>query len=195
MTHLLQVLDLVVNGPIKIHIRQLRALTIVRAFRTFKDLHDSELSKLEGERDCIEFVAPKPALMNPIYEIVKLFAGEFQNENFKNSIRKTFESTGSIPNRNDCIFKIYDECTFECKYALPIVPFNTQNRIYPKEEKVDDMTCGGKQKGNEINEKDYNTEEDVVESVCAYLDNIDDDEDDDEDEMDSLQKEIDESCN
>jgi hypothetical protein len=31
--------------------------------------------------------------------------------------------------------------------------------------------------------------------VCAYLDNIDDDGDDDEDEMDSLQKEIDESCN
>ena len=57
------------------------------------------------------------------------------------------------------------------------------------------MTCGGKQKGNENNEKDYNTEENVVESVCAYLDNIDDDEDDDEDEMDSLQKEIDESCN
>ena len=39
MTGLLQVLDLVVNGPIKAHIRRIRALRIVQAFHMFKDLY------------------------------------------------------------------------------------------------------------------------------------------------------------
>ena len=48
MTHLLQILDLIVNGPIKRHVRQWRANIIVTAFKKFKDLLDAEYLKPEA---------------------------------------------------------------------------------------------------------------------------------------------------
>ena len=42
MTAILQVLDLVVNGPLKSHVRQLRAKKIVRSFKEFKELYDQD---------------------------------------------------------------------------------------------------------------------------------------------------------
>ena len=45
MTAILQVLDLVVNGPLKAHIRHLRAMVIVESFKEFKAKYCEEQTK------------------------------------------------------------------------------------------------------------------------------------------------------
>lgn len=46
MTYILQVLDLVVNGPLKAHMRELRALRILEYFREYKVLYAAEQVKV-----------------------------------------------------------------------------------------------------------------------------------------------------
>jgi DDE superfamily endonuclease len=50
MTAILQVLDLVVNGPLKAHIRNNRANKIVQCFKEYKALFDENARKDVGER-------------------------------------------------------------------------------------------------------------------------------------------------
>ena len=45
MTAVLQVLDLVVNGPLKAHVRQLRAKRLVRSFKNFMELYRQDSEK------------------------------------------------------------------------------------------------------------------------------------------------------
>ena len=60
MTAILQVLDLVVNGPLKSHVRQLRAKRIVRSFQAFIERYRQNLEIDEGDRENPTFIPPKP---------------------------------------------------------------------------------------------------------------------------------------
>ena len=66
MTGILQVLDLIVNGPIKAHTRNLRGARIVAAFGEFKKLYDINMSKNILERTLLVFEAPKPEMMEGV---------------------------------------------------------------------------------------------------------------------------------
>ena len=50
MTAIIQVLDLVVNGPLKAHIRHLRAMVIVESFKVFKAKYCDEQTKPPKQR-------------------------------------------------------------------------------------------------------------------------------------------------
>ena len=107
MTAILQVLDLVVNGPLKAHIRNNRARKIVKCFRTFKDLCNLNSLKPSGEREVLTFEAPKPEMMECISDLIILFGpnGDFQKQKFKEGIISSFKKTGTIPS------SINDDCT------------------------------------------------------------------------------------
>ena len=57
MTGILQVLDLVVNGPLKAHTRTLRGARIVESFQKYKIFHDKEYRKEEDQRIILTFFA------------------------------------------------------------------------------------------------------------------------------------------
>ena len=84
----IKVLDLVVNGPLKAHIRNNRANKIVQCFKEFKVLFGENSRRNVGERDVINFVAPKPGMMECIDNLIQLFGpdGYFQKQKFKNGV-------------------------------------------------------------------------------------------------------------
>jgi len=93
MTSELQVLDLVVNGPIKAHIRKLRATRICKYFDSyreiFRDQRKLKVSKLP------KWEPPKPSLEECIKDMLNLIHTDFATHKFKESIRTSFISTGT----------------------------------------------------------------------------------------------------
>ena len=89
MTAELQVLDLVVNGPLKAHIRNKRALRLYNSFQEFK-------TNIEHNNN-VKFTAPKPSMTEGIKDLILLFEEQFSEVKFKNCINKTFISTGTLP--------------------------------------------------------------------------------------------------
>lgn len=97
MTAILQILDLVINGPLKAHVRNLRAWRIVAAFRIFKLLWEEEQKKNPSNRKKLAFVAPKPNMIESMHDLIALFANEFKKPNFIAGIASSFIKTGSVP--------------------------------------------------------------------------------------------------
>ena len=97
MTAILQVLDLVVNGPLKSHVRQLRAKRIVRSFKEFLVLHRKDLEKTESERENPTFTPPVSERIQAIVDLFQLFEKGYREEKFKNGIKSSFIKTGTIP--------------------------------------------------------------------------------------------------
>ena len=81
MTGVLQLLDLVVNGPLKAHTRNLRGARIVESFQTFKRLYEEVAAKDVQERTMPVFQPPKPNMLQGIQDLFDLIAGAFKEEN------------------------------------------------------------------------------------------------------------------
>lgn len=99
MTAILQVLDLVVNGPLKSHVRQLRAKRIVRSFKEYLVSYNNDLEKLEAERESPTFTPPEPDMVQAIIDLFQLFERGFKEDSFKNGIKSSFIKTGTIATR------------------------------------------------------------------------------------------------
>lgn len=134
MTSELQVLDLVVNGPLKAHIRQLRAKRIVAALREY--LKDKNENGIENE-----FEVPKPELIEGICDLINLFADEFCSSKFKDGVISSFVKTGTIPE-----YKYNEEPTFreytreEKCGSIPIIPLGcTIKKIKEDDSVVNDI--------------------------------------------------------
>ena len=97
MTGVLQVLDLVVNGPLKAHTRNLRGARIVESFQTFKRLYEEEAAKDVQERTMPVFQPPKPNMLQGIQDLFDLIAGAFKEEKFVEGVKRSFISTGCVP--------------------------------------------------------------------------------------------------
>ena len=97
MTAILQVLDLVVNGPLKSHVRQLRAKRIVKSFKEFLILYRTDLEKEVVDREYPTFTPPKPEMIQAVIDLFHLFENGFREEKFQNGIRSSFIKTGTVP--------------------------------------------------------------------------------------------------
>jgi DDE superfamily endonuclease len=99
MTAILQVLDLAFNGPLKAHILNFRANKIVKCFKEYKVLFDENAKRDVGVSDILNFVAPKPDMMECIDNLIHLFGsdGDFQKQKFKDGVISSFIKTGTIP--------------------------------------------------------------------------------------------------
>lgn len=89
MTDLLQVLDLIWNGPLKSFLRKERILPMYRSFQGFMaNLHGGGPTK---------YVAPMPTLCKTILSIEKFRTQSNANISYRESVTKMFISAGQIP--------------------------------------------------------------------------------------------------
>ena len=93
MTGVLQVLDLVVNGPLKAHTRYLRGARIVESFQAFKKKYEEESAKDVHERTLPVFQPPKPEMLQGIQDLFDLLAGGFKEIKFAEGVKRSFIST------------------------------------------------------------------------------------------------------
>ena len=97
MTGELQVLDLVVNGPLKANIRKNRANVLYKSFQEYKvDRAADNLLPVE-QRKNLAFDPPKPTLIGGQKDIFQLFADGFTETKFMECITRTFIKTGTLP--------------------------------------------------------------------------------------------------
>ena len=97
MTGVLQVLDLVVNGPLKAHTRNLRGSRIVECFQSYAKLYTEELKKDIQDRVLPVFEPPKPDMMQSVTDLLDLMAGGFKLPKFVEGVKRSFVSTGCVP--------------------------------------------------------------------------------------------------
>jgi hypothetical protein len=131
MTAILQVLDLVVNGPLKSHVRQLRAKRIVRSFKEFLVLHRKDLEKIETERENLTFTPPVPEQIQAIVDLFRLFENGFKEEKFKDGIKTSFIKTGTVPTQSNDTdefqFTEYNSNSI-CGSMKSVIPLGTKSR-------------------------------------------------------------------
>ena len=107
MTHLLQVLDLVVNGPIKRHVRAWRAEMIVEHFHKFKIALDAEYAKVVPSTRMIpKYSKPKSTLQDAIQRLFSMVVHEFSTPQFKDSIKRSFVKACQVP-KDDGKFNMF----------------------------------------------------------------------------------------
>ena len=109
MTAILQVLDLVVNGPLKAHIRHLRAMVIVESFKVFKAKYCEEQTKPPEQRLEIKFKPRKPDMYESMADLIKLFETQFKDVKFVNGVVSSFLKTGTVPITSTNEFLEYKE--------------------------------------------------------------------------------------
>ena len=97
LTGVLQVLDLVVNGPLKARTRNLRGARIVENFQKFKTLYEEEAAKDVQGRTLPVFQPPKPNMLQGIQDLFDLIADGFKKEKFVEGVKRSFISTGCVP--------------------------------------------------------------------------------------------------
>jgi hypothetical protein len=107
MTYILQVLDLVVNGPLKNHLKRIRAERVVKYFGEWKERFNSQKLKPEAQRVTPEWSPPKPSLKECILDVIGIIGTFFTTEKFKDSIRRSFISTGTSYKEDDGTFVVY----------------------------------------------------------------------------------------
>jgi DDE superfamily endonuclease len=93
----LQVLDLVVNGPLKAHIRTIRANRLYAAFQQYKIARAEDQKLEQSVRLNLDFNPPKPTMLEGIKDLILLFEEQFTAEKFKECINRTFIKTGTLP--------------------------------------------------------------------------------------------------
>ena len=109
MTATLQVMDLMVNGLLKVDQRRNAANDTFLAFRKYRN----EV-KVKGYNNVPKFKAPRPHLHDGILNLFKQFDnGPFISENFKASMAKCFQDTGCAANEFG-EFKQYTESKVCC---------------------------------------------------------------------------------
>ena len=92
MTAILQVIDLVVNGPIKANIRRLRCDRLVLYFDGFKRAYYRGLRKLPPVH--VRFKAPKPLMRECILDILEWMKVQNESSTMKSNIQASFIKTG-----------------------------------------------------------------------------------------------------
>jgi hypothetical protein len=100
MTSILQVLDLVVNGPIKTKTKSNRNQQIFEEFQDYLQKIDDLSSSSEDEETSLTpppFELSPPTLSSAILDLIKTVEEDFSTEKFKKGIKETFYKTGMIP--------------------------------------------------------------------------------------------------
>ena len=128
MTSELQVLDLVVNGPIKSHVKNKRAERLYDSFRIYKANRMADMALPSDQRKSPDFIPPKPSMTEGMQDLIMLFDSEFKQDKSRNCINASFISTGTLPyysedNSLDKNFKIYEKS--HSSGTLPIAPQET----------------------------------------------------------------------
>jgi hypothetical protein len=153
MTYILQVLDLAVNGPLKAHIRGLRAERVFSYFQVYKHDYLRELNKAVNQRVKPTWCPPKPSMKECIIDIISLINNDFAKESFKEGLKRCFIDTGTAPDING-IFKIYKQSSSQGTMKIaPAGTFDSFETGLISEEEIANIIANGE-------DEDYSDEED-----------------------------------
>jgi hypothetical protein len=169
MTGVLQVLDLVVNGPLKAHCRKLRGSRIVSYFQEYAQLYAIESKKSVEERKILKFVAPKPSMLQGINDLFDLFANGFKEIKFKEGGNRSFISTGCLQqyNTDPTVYNFVPYTQQKTCGTMKIIPTGIRNHIDADLQINSDL--------NTVNSpEDENA--DILYAIDSYLDYDSDDE-------------------
>jgi hypothetical protein len=124
MTGELQVLDLVVNGPLKAHSRKLRGSRIFACFQKFAELYNLESLKPPAEREILEFEPPKPDMYEGIQDLFNLFSNGFKEKKFTEGVNRSFISSGCLfyPNDDPTIIDFQPYTKHKISGTMKIIP-------------------------------------------------------------------------
>jgi hypothetical protein len=129
-TDILQILDLVVNGPIKSNIRKRRAKRIYEHFQSFTEKVSSDFSTMTTqEQQSIKFKPPIQTMVQGITDLIDLLEHFNSDDSSLKGVVKAFISTGcapSIMNDGSISFIQYDQSSIEQNSKLNIIPSNAQ---------------------------------------------------------------------
>ena len=179
MTGELQVLDLVVNGPLKANIRKNRACVLYNSFQDYKvDRAEDSMLPLE-QRKNLDFDPPKPTLIGGLKDIFQLFAEGFTEMSFKECITRTFIKTGTLPINyaeptQPPIFTIYKK--EEQNGFMSVVPAGTLDM---SEENIIPIINEERAQNEVVNVDEL---ERLILYFYAYKNDLLDEEDDDDDD-------------
>jgi hypothetical protein len=109
-TYLLQVLDLVVNGPLKAHIRRARSEAILRYFQEYRLAFEQ---RRLAKQQMPQWKPPKPTFIESLKLVSDLILiGNFNTPKFKESVKASFIATGCFwcpgSTAGEKVFKQYD---------------------------------------------------------------------------------------
>jgi hypothetical protein len=153
MTYILQVLDLAVNGPLKAHIRGLRAERVFSYFQVYKQDYLRELNKAVNQRVKPTWCPPKPSMKECIIDIISLINNDFAKESFKEGLKRCFIDTGTAPDING-IFKVYKQSSSQGTMKIaPAGTFDSFETGLISEEEIANIIANGE-------DEDYSDEED-----------------------------------
>lgn len=180
MTGELQVLDLVVNGPLKAHVRTNRANVLYQSFQEYKAQLAADSGLPLPQRRNPEFSPPKPTMLGGIKDLILLFDGPFKETKFKDCINRTFIKTGTIPIHRESeniphTFVVYRK--EEQNGTMSIVPLGTMDLA------VNDAVVNLPGTLNEENDVDA-LERIVLNYYAQNYDALQEDDDEDDDSTD-----------
>jgi hypothetical protein len=168
MTAYLQVLDLVVNGPIKRHIRASRSRELLDKFHVLKVEYNRSVAL--GAPMKINWQVPRTSAKTCILNLLTLFAKDFKDPAFKLSIANSFMSTGSFRNAQGG-FEVYTESSSlgELPMSTQKADFDVMAMILDQEEEDDELHAildridlNSENGGGEDNEEDDEEDDDNV---------------------------------
>jgi hypothetical protein len=94
MTDLLQVMDLVVNGPLKVHFRSKQAHSVVKYIQQWR--REFTAAKTAAQPPPT-FQPPPITVMDAVCTIMDVITSEFQQPNFKAGMQRSFVDVGLAP--------------------------------------------------------------------------------------------------
>ena len=107
MTDQLQVMDLVVNAPLKAGIRRERCSQLYEYFQLFKNERYKQLAKPAHVRKMPAWDPPKPKLVDGLRTVLKVEETTLRTAKFKESMRKCFIAVGLVKESDFNHFKRY----------------------------------------------------------------------------------------
>ena len=163
MTGILQVLDLVVNGPLKAHSRKLRGSRIVACFQEFAQRYEVETHKRPEDRILHVFEPPKPSMLQGITDLFELFATGFKEPKFQAGIVRSFISTGclQVHNADNSVVDFVQFTKQKTSGTMKLTPTGTRN----DHERIANIA-------DSLSEENF----EIVHAMNAYLDYDSDDE-------------------
>ena len=114
MTSVLQVMDLMVNGPVKAAIRKARCVDLMDYLRQWKAERAAELAKPEDQRRLPAFSPSKPTLNRGLDTVMRAVHGLSASDQFQLSMKKMFFALGQAKDP-----------------VLELIPGSTGFRKYP----------------------------------------------------------------
>ena len=130
-TYKLQVLDLVVNGPLKACIRRHRAKRLVEYFAKFKELYEKEQEKDEKDRETPKWDPPKPSMYQCIQDLMELMVSPapdfgFRDPKFIKGVVKSFIDVGlAFQSEDDKTFIPYNDTSNAGTMDMKLKPSGT----------------------------------------------------------------------